>query len=83
MINRPAIHLTSPRGCADKPSHLCRALHRHTLRVDVITEIASESALTVKERLLLASINGHSNNGQSRIPAATRGCKSQRDEGVS
>ena len=22
MINRPAIHLTSPRGCADKPSHL-------------------------------------------------------------
>jgi hypothetical protein len=22
MINRPAIHLTSPRGCADKPGHL-------------------------------------------------------------
>ena len=22
MINRPAIHLTSPRGCADKPSYL-------------------------------------------------------------
>jgi transposase InsO family protein len=22
MINRPAVHLTSPRGCADKPSHL-------------------------------------------------------------
>lgn len=56
MINRPAIHLTSPRGCADKPSHLS-ALCLPDIRRACVTD-ARVSTLAVASFELYEKLSG-------------------------